>query len=91
MGSAVVPTDVDQAVNHADVSLSSLTAHDGSLYQLDQSVLLDDMLDQGDLSMPLNGWGEAQVIPGLANFMGMTGEWLANGVEEEPELDSFLK
>ncbi|KAK7415441.1 hypothetical protein QQX98_005892 [Neonectria punicea] len=91
-----VSTDVNQAIVHANVNLSNVPVDDGSLYPLPQSVDFGfpdhrDMLYQDGLAMPLHGWGEAQVIPGLANFMGMSGDWLANSVDNDSGPNGFTK
>ncbi|KPM43155.1 hypothetical protein AK830_g3400 [Neonectria ditissima] len=83
-----VPTSTSQPSTHADVNLRA-PVHDGSLYGLPQTMNFGfpdhrDMMYQDSLAMPLHGWGDAQVIPGLANFMGMGGEWLADSVDNVP-------
>ncbi|KAH7145457.1 fungal-specific transcription factor domain-containing protein [Dactylonectria estremocensis] len=85
----VVPTNADQDTTQRNVNLSNTLVHDGSLYALPQGMNFDfpdhrDLLYQDGLAIPLHGWGEAQVIPGLANFMGMSGEWLADSVNNVP-------
>lgn len=69
------------------MNLANLPVNDASLYSLPQGMDFDfnqgdDVQYANDLVLPPNGWGEAQVIPGLANF-GMMGGWVADGLEDE--------
>ena len=83
----VVPVNSDQSTAVVGVDLSNLPIEDGSLYPIPQDISLNfnqhgDMRYEDHLGIPPNGWGQSQVIPGLANFMGMIGEWTADGLED---------
>lgn len=67
---------------------------DTSIYSLSQPTPFAfsediDMFHQEDLNLLSGGWNEGQMIPGVSNFLGMGGEWLANGAEDIQGMTAF--
>lgn len=90
MQSMQVQNEIGQAADHDSVPLSNPSLDDSSLFSLSQDITLDEILYQDGLAMSSNGWGEAQVIPSLSNFMGMGSAWSANGLADDSGLNRML-
>lgn len=83
----IVSTDTAHIDNQTDMNLANLPVNNASLYPLPQGLDFDfsqrsSVPFTDGLVLSPNGWGEAQVIPGLANF-GMMGGWVADGLEDD--------
>ncbi|KAH7137071.1 fungal-specific transcription factor domain-containing protein [Dactylonectria estremocensis] len=90
----IVPSATNQGPAHADVNLSKTSVHDNSPYETSQSTNLDSlehrpMEYQNGPTLPPHGWGEAVIIPNLSSFVGIGGEWLANGVDISSDHGGF--